>query len=64
MTNAFVIRRAKQVYLTYIDPAIWLQHAAKLTDESVIVFLRHLVAKILWSQNLLILKKLSAPRPS
>lgn len=38
---------------------IWPQAAAKLTNETVIEFLRQLVAKIPWGQNLLILNKLS-----
>jgi len=36
-----------------------LQAAAKLTNETVIEFLRQLVAEIPWGQNLLILNKLS-----
>lgn len=41
------------------DAEIWPQAAAKLTNETVIEFLRQLVAKIPWGQNLLILNKLS-----
>lgn len=71
------LRSAKQLYLSYSDPTIWLQTvaklprvtkagdaeiwpqaAAKLTNETVIEFLRQLVAKIPWGQNLLILNKL------
>jgi len=72
------LRSAKQLYLSYCDPAtwlqpvaklakqpggteIWLQPVAKLTPETVIAFLRQLVAEIPWGQNLLILNKLSAP---
>ncbi len=72
------LRSAKQLYLTYCDPAIWLQPVAKfakqadgsgiwlqpvakLNADTVIAFLRQLVAEIPWGQNLLILNKLSAP---
>ena len=41
--------------------AIWLQPAAKSPPDTAIEFLRQLVAEIPWGQNLLILKKLSAP---
>jgi predicted nuclease of restriction endonuclease-like (RecB) superfamily len=41
------------------DAEIWPQAAAKLTNGTVIEFLRQLVAKIPWGQNLLILNKLS-----
>jgi predicted nuclease of restriction endonuclease-like (RecB) superfamily len=40
---------------------IWLQPVAKLNIDTVIPFLRQLVAEIPWGQNLLILNKLSAP---
>ncbi len=55
------LRSAKQFYLAYADPAIWLQPAAKLTEAAVIEFLRQLVAQIPWGQNLLILNKLTDP---
>lgn len=74
------LRSAKQLYLSYSDPTIWLQAvaklprgaklddpeiwpqaAAKLTNETVIEFLRRLVAEVPWGQNLLILNKLSDP---
>jgi predicted nuclease of restriction endonuclease-like (RecB) superfamily len=41
------------------DAEIWPQAAAKLTNETVIEFLRQLVAEVPWGQNLLILNKLS-----
>jgi predicted nuclease of restriction endonuclease-like (RecB) superfamily len=41
------------------DAEIWPQAVAKLTNETVIEFLRQLVAEIPWGQNLLILNKLS-----
>jgi len=72
------LRSAKQLYLTYSDPAIWLQPVAKfakqpgdteiwlqpvakLNPDTVIAFLRQLVAEIPWGQNLLILNKLTDP---
>jgi predicted nuclease of restriction endonuclease-like (RecB) superfamily len=72
------LRSARQLYLTYRDPAIWLRPVAKLANQSggsgiwlqpvaklnvdtVIPFLRQLVAEIPWGQNLLILNKLSSP---
>ncbi len=72
------LRSARQLYLTYCDPAIWLQPVAKLAKQSggaeiwlqpvaklnadtVVAFLRQLVAEIPWGQNLLILNKLTAP---
>ena len=55
------LRSAKQLYLTYSNPAIWLQPVAKLTAETAIAFLRQIVAEIPWGQNLLILNKLTAP---
>ena len=55
------LRSAKQLYLTYSNPAIWLQPVAKLTAETAIAFLRQLVAEIPWGQNLLILNKLTSP---
>ena len=41
------------------DAEIWPPAAAKLTNERISEFLRQLVAKIPWGQNLLILNKLS-----
>jgi predicted nuclease of restriction endonuclease-like (RecB) superfamily len=72
------LRSARQLYLTYCDPAIWLhpvaklanqpggseiwlQPVAKLNVDTVIPFLRQLVAEIPWGQNLLILNKLTEP---
>ena len=74
------LRSAKQLYLAYSDPAIWLQVVAKLprgsdvgngaiwrqvvaklTNETVIDFLRQLVAEVPWGQNLLVLNKLREP---
>jgi predicted nuclease of restriction endonuclease-like (RecB) superfamily len=72
------LRSARQLYLTYCDPAIWLQVVAKLAkqpggaaiwlqpvakldSDTVIDFLRQLVAEIPWGQNLLILNKLTDP---
>jgi predicted nuclease of restriction endonuclease-like (RecB) superfamily len=72
------LRSARQLYLTYCDPSIWLQPVAKLASQpggseiwlqpvaklntdTVIPFLRQLVAEIPWGQNLLILNKLSDP---
>jgi predicted nuclease of restriction endonuclease-like (RecB) superfamily len=40
---------------------IWLQPAAKLNVDTVIPFLRQLVAEIPWGKNLLILNKLTEP---
>lgn len=64
------LRSAKQLYLSYSDPTIWLQvvaklprgakagdaeiwpqAAAKLTNETVIEFLRQLVAEIPWGKT-------------
>ena len=72
------LRSAKQLFLSYSDPTIWLQavaklpggvkvgdsefwpqDAVKLTNETVIEFVRKLVAEVPWGQNLLILNKLS-----
>jgi predicted nuclease of restriction endonuclease-like (RecB) superfamily len=53
------LRSAKQLFLSYSDPIIWLQAVAKLTNETVIEFVRKLVAEVPWGQNLLILNKLS-----
>lgn len=71
------LRSAKQLYLAYSDPVIWLQPVAKLgpkardaiwpqpvakmNNADVVLFLRQLVAEIPWGQNLLILNKLTAP---
>ncbi len=55
------LRSAKQFYLAYADPAIWLQPVAKLTEVTVTEFLQQLVAEIPWGQNLLILNKLTDP---
>jgi predicted nuclease of restriction endonuclease-like (RecB) superfamily len=72
------LRSARQLYITYSDPAVWLQPVAKLaaqpggteiwlqpvakfSAETVIPFLRQLVAEIPWGQNLLILNKLTDP---
>ena len=43
------------------DAGIWSQAAAKLTNETVIEFLRQLVAEIPWGHNLLILNMLTIP---
>ena len=40
---------------------IWRQAVAKLTNETVIDFLRQLVAEVPWGQNLLVLNKLRDP---
>lgn len=72
------LRSARQLYLTYSDPAIWLQvvakfikqsgdsaiwlqPVAKLNGDTIVQFLRQLVAEIPWGQNLLILNKLTTP---
>lgn len=72
------LRSAKQLYLAYSDPAIWLQPVAKLArqpagtairlqpvaklkPDTVVDFLRQLVAEVPWGQNLLILNKLTEP---
>jgi predicted nuclease of restriction endonuclease-like (RecB) superfamily len=55
------LRSARQLYLAYSDPVIWLQPVAKLTAGSAIEFMRQVVSEIPWGQNLLILNKITDP---
>jgi hypothetical protein len=45
------LRSAKQLYLTYCDPAIWLQPVAKLNPDTVIPILQQLVAEVPWGHD-------------
>jgi DUF1016 N-terminal domain len=51
----------RQPVAEFEEEGVWLQPVAKLNRDTVIPFLRQLVAEIPWGQNLLILNKLTNP---